>query len=421
MWSTVLSVEIVVSLLQLACFTRATATYSPFGKRYLEERGGITYNVFEHRDTNATISYVKNSGICETTPRVNQYSGYVTVGENMNMWFWFFESRNNPATDPLALWLNGGPGCSSMVGLFEENGPCHFVDYASEPSINEHSWNNVANLIYVDQPVTVGFSYGTNAVNSTPTAAPYVWTLLQAFFANFPEYESRDFGLFTESYGGKYGPEFSRYIQDKNAQIAADETAGEMINLVALGINNGWFDEVIAEQVNMLLPPFFFPNDTESACGLVRTDNPLPPKAYVDFALSNSYRQLINSSYAAELNVSMETVCEPAVANCTLLQTDAACALAQNSCTMSSAIKAVAPSFYTYDVRYASGAVWPESPSTNFSTYLKRADVMAAIGAQSTYVGCISSGFGTTGDGEWFLSCSTGVQTCVDLGKKSQE
>lgn len=61
-------------------------------------------------------------------------------------------------------------------------------------------------MLYVDQPIGTGFSYGTESVNSTVAAAPYVWKLLQAFFALFPHYENRDFGLFTESYGGHYGP-----------------------------------------------------------------------------------------------------------------------------------------------------------------------------------------------------------------------
>lgn len=85
-----------------------------------------------------------------------------------------------------------------MIGLFQEHGPCHFVDGEKKPSLNEHSWNNYANMLYIDQPIGVGFSYGTNNVTSTVTAAPYVWKLLQAFFDKFPEYESRDFGLFTE-------------------------------------------------------------------------------------------------------------------------------------------------------------------------------------------------------------------------------
>ena len=69
----------------------------------------------------ASIRY-KNpgeSGVCETTPGVNSYSGYVDLNETTHMFFWFFESRNNPSTDQLTLWLNGGPGSDSLIGLFQ--------------------------------------------------------------------------------------------------------------------------------------------------------------------------------------------------------------------------------------------------------------------------------------------------------------
>lgn len=353
-----------VSFLTLA---QCTPALTANNKRYIEERGGITYHVFEHRDTNSTISYVKNSGICETTPGVNTYSGYVQTGENMNMWFWFFESRNNPQTDPFVSWFNGGPGCSSMQAVFREDGPCEFIGDATEPTLNNNSWNSVANMLYIDQPIGVGFSYGTNVVNSTWTSAPYVWNLLQAFFSEFPQYESRDFAIFTESYGGMYGPEFSHYIQQQNQAIENGTISGTQIDLVALGINNGWFDEVINEQ------------------------------AYIDFSLENKYKQLINSTYAAELQVELDQVCAPAVQNCTLLQTDAACAAAEDACSISSGVEAVAPTFYTYDVR-ANSSSDPGQPPANYRTYLYRSDIQAAIGARQNYTQCISSGFGVTGD-----------------------
>ena len=78
--------------------------------------------------------------------------------------------------------------------------------------LNPYSWNNFANMLYVDQPIGTGFSYGTENVTSAVTAAPYVWTLLQAFYAQVPTYENHNFGLFTESYGGHYGPAFASYL-----------------------------------------------------------------------------------------------------------------------------------------------------------------------------------------------------------------
>ena len=138
------SEALVALILAGAAIARPNELPSAVGTLYKRELNGIEYNVFHHRSTDVQINYVSNSGICETTPGVEQHSGYLSVGEDMNMWFWFFASRNNPSSAPLALWLNGGPGCSSMIGLFQEHGPCHFVNGSSEPTLNEYSWNTYA-------------------------------------------------------------------------------------------------------------------------------------------------------------------------------------------------------------------------------------------------------------------------------------
>lgn len=94
-------------------------------------------------------------GICETTPDVNSYSGYIDLSSDIHVFFWFFESRRDPANDPVTLWLNGGPGSDSMIGLFEEIGPC-VVNENGETELREHSWSEVSNLLFLSQPVGTG-------------------------------------------------------------------------------------------------------------------------------------------------------------------------------------------------------------------------------------------------------------------------
>lgn len=114
----------------------------------------------------------QQNDICETTEGVRSYTGYVHLppgalndtGDShqnfpINSFFWFFEARKDPQNAPLAIWLNGGPGSSSMTGLFAENGPCHVKSDSNSTYSNEWSWNNEVNMLYLDQPVQVGFSY----------------------------------------------------------------------------------------------------------------------------------------------------------------------------------------------------------------------------------------------------------------------
>lgn len=77
------------------------------------------------------------------------------------MFYMFVESQSDPAHDPVVLWLNGGPGCSSMFGFAQENGPYIMPDGSDEfeTQVNPYSWNKIANVIYIESPAGVGFSY----------------------------------------------------------------------------------------------------------------------------------------------------------------------------------------------------------------------------------------------------------------------
>jgi len=87
----------------------------------------------------------------------NWKSGIVDFNSDDNMFYWQFYSRRNKDTDPVVMWLTGGPGCSSELATYFENGPFGF-DKDHNVTSNDHSWNNIANLLYVDNPIGTGFS-----------------------------------------------------------------------------------------------------------------------------------------------------------------------------------------------------------------------------------------------------------------------
>lgn len=166
-------------------------------------------------------------------PDVKQYAGYLDDNENdKHLFYWFFESRNDPANDPVVLWLNGGPGCSSLTGLFMELGPSR-IDSDLKLVYNPYSWNANASVIFLDQPVNVGFSYSSSSVSNTVAASKDVYALLTLFFEEFPEYAEQDFHIAGESYAGHYIPVFA-------AEILSHKKTN--INLHSILIGNGLTD-----------------------------------------------------------------------------------------------------------------------------------------------------------------------------------
>lgn len=134
---------------------------------------------------------------------VKQYSGYLDVGDNddKHLFFWFFESRNDPANDPIMLWLNGGPGCSSMGGMLTEIGPS-LINEDLQPYKNYYSWNTNSSVLFLDQPVNTGLSYSNESVHMTVPAVKDVYQFLELFFKTFDQYQDHDFHIVGESYAG---------------------------------------------------------------------------------------------------------------------------------------------------------------------------------------------------------------------------
>ena len=79
----------------------------------------------------------------------NQESGFIPLSDQDDIFYWLFRSRSEPSTDPLLVWLTGGPGCASELAIFYENGPFSINEDISLKK-NDFSWNNQANVIYID-------------------------------------------------------------------------------------------------------------------------------------------------------------------------------------------------------------------------------------------------------------------------------
>ncbi|XP_054799830.1 serine carboxypeptidase 1-like [Prosopis cineraria] len=175
----------------------------------------------------------------------NQYSGYVTVDPNAGraLFYYFVESPYNPSTKPLVLWLNGGPGCSSFgYGAFQELGPFRVNSNGKSLFLNEYAWNNVANVLFLESPAGVGFSYSNTSSDYDQAGDKFTARDAYVFLINwlerFPQYKSRDFFITGESYAGHYVPQLAYNILVQN--IFSGQT---IINLKGIAIGNAWIDD----------------------------------------------------------------------------------------------------------------------------------------------------------------------------------
>ncbi|KAK0188280.1 serine carboxypeptidase [Armillaria mellea] len=183
---------------------------------------------------------IKKTDFCDDT--VSAYTGYIDI-EARHLFFYFFESRSDPDKDDVIFWTNGGPGCSSSLGLFMELGPCRVLD-ADGAKYHPESWNTNANIFFIDQPIGVGFSYAEygETVSTSEEAAQDIAAFVAIFFTNFAQFNGRSFHMSGESYGGRYLPLFASAVYDNNAKLLA---AGQTpINLTSVMIGNGITDSI---------------------------------------------------------------------------------------------------------------------------------------------------------------------------------
>ena len=393
-------------------------------------------------------------GTCTTVfPTQKQYTGYVSLppytlapiqqNYSINTFFWFIEARTNASTAPLTMYMNGGPGSSSMVGLFNENGPCQVVEIAQGrlgTQANDWGWDRSTNILYVDQPNEVGFSYDTptngslnlftsiitkppsgvlsgssnltfingtfssdnvnTTTNTTGIAAHAIWHMLQGFLATFPQYNPGTYSnstipgpvgvnLFAESYGGKYGPAFATFWEQqnmlrKNGSLSANRTLE--VHLSSLGIMQGCVDDLVQGRFY----PIFANNNTYGVQALSLRDQQTAASSYLSV---DGCQEQIQACRNAVDSQDLGDLGDVGVVN-------QICKRAQTTCNDN----VIGP--YTDSGRdvYDITQITPDPfPPSMYLDYLNSADVQAAIGVSINYTetnSAVANAFIQTGDYE---------------------
>ncbi|EPS35487.1 hypothetical protein H072_11104 [Dactylellina haptotyla CBS 200.50] len=192
-------------------------TFTKPVERISESTSRITPKKFQYLNRHTKQFWV--NGSAGAIPDVNfdiseSYAGLLPISEDKNesrkLYFWFFPTTGGPETkDDLVIWLNGGPGCSSLEGLLQENGPFTWQYGTFLPVQNKYTWVNLTNMIWIEQPVGTGFTQGEPNIRNEEELAVQFLGFLKNFVNTFGLHGKRIW-ITGESYAGKYIP----YIAD---------------------------------------------------------------------------------------------------------------------------------------------------------------------------------------------------------------
>ncbi|PIA46394.1 hypothetical protein AQUCO_01500136v1, partial [Aquilegia coerulea] len=212
----------------------------------------------------------------------DQYSGYVTVDPTAGraLFYYLAESPENSSTNPLVLQLNANAFCSTLIKAMEEQGPFSVNSDGKTLHTNEYAWNNVANVIYLESPAGIGFSYSNltsdykKSGDKLTTKDAYVF--LVNWLERFPQYKNRDFYLTGERYSGHFVPQLAYIIllNNKNTNQTVIDLKGIAIGNALIDDNNNtlgmydyfWTHALNADETNREIHEYCVPDFSSDKC-----------------------------------------------------------------------------------------------------------------------------------------------------------
>ncbi|XP_038720215.1 serine carboxypeptidase-like 40 [Tripterygium wilfordii] len=234
LWLLTISISLLVNTIQ--CKRHQDQALSNLYKSKMDPNSHIDTSIFDAKQTMINeANFQSQEGLKERDridilpgqPNVDfaHYGGYVTVDKSAGraLYYYFVEAAPSQSTEslPLLLWLNGGPGCSSLIGAMQELGPFRVLSDGKTLFRNKYSWNNAANVLFLESPAGVGFSYSnrTSDYDDLPgdrSTAADNYVFLVNWLERFPEYKGREFYISGESYAGHYVPQLAQTILHHN-------------------------------------------------------------------------------------------------------------------------------------------------------------------------------------------------------------
>ncbi|CAG2171977.1 unnamed protein product [Oppiella nova] len=119
---------------------------------------GVTLTLGAYTALGANLDEITSLPGLSQPIKFKQYSGYLNASKGRHHFYWFVESETDPENAPVVLWLTGGPGCSSLFAMMTENGPFSANEDGVTLSSREHAWNTVANMVFMESPVSTGYT-----------------------------------------------------------------------------------------------------------------------------------------------------------------------------------------------------------------------------------------------------------------------
>jgi len=260
--------------------------------------------------------------------------------DGSSMFYWLFESASNPDTDPLVLWLTGGPGCSSLLAIFIENGP-YKMDMVGNLSRNPYSWHTKANMLYIDNPIGTGYSYAADPSSLDKTedqVAADFQTFVLGFLEQHPEFKGRDMFITGESYAGHYIPAIAN-------MLVGDRGKAVQANFKGIAIGNGWTD---------------------------------PYRQYPEYATFAKENNLINAATATDLTAKFKT-CQTMIAG----GDDNIAAFEFCEDLNGQIIEAQGPTFNVYNIKTTCDPPPLCAITSNIQDWANRPDVKKQLGVQT--------------------------------------